>query len=125
MREFGAWTQAERQKQGLSMTECARRAGISVPRWKQIEVGQSRRKDGQASRPEEATVFKVADALELPRTAALEVAGYQMRSFEPVDTEVVRYLNRLAHEVSADEVPRFWRLVKRQAEVIASELHAV
>jgi transcriptional regulator with XRE-family HTH domain len=124
LREFGVWTESERQKQRLSMTECARRAGISVPRWKQIEIGQSRRKDGGSSRPEESTVFKVADALHVPRSAALETAGYVIRSNGPVNMDAVRYLDRLAQQVAEEEKGRFWRLVTHHAEMVAQELQA-
>jgi transcriptional regulator with XRE-family HTH domain len=73
---FGKWVESQREAKNLSKTICAKRAGMKVQRWAQIEYDESRRKDNSPPQPTRNTCAKIAAGLDLPLSIVLDAAGY-------------------------------------------------
>lgn len=67
---FSQWVRETREglRPAVSQEECARRYGVSQAAWAKFE--------SQSGQPQRRTVEKIADSLGVPRSEALEAAGY-------------------------------------------------
>lgn len=77
---FGKWVETERERLGLTKTECATKAGVSVQRWAQIEYEAPTRKDEKPPRPTDKTCERVAVGLSLTLDEVLTAAGYSVET---------------------------------------------
>lgn len=67
--DFPAWIQETRKQKGLSMEECAERAGVTQPAWSKWESSSAEHQFRKE------TVVKIADALGANRSDALTASG--------------------------------------------------
>lgn len=82
-RSFGSWMRVAREKQGLTIQQCAQQAGVTWQIWQRMERGERTRSDGSPSRPRRETVLKIADALQESHESALQAAGYPNSATSP------------------------------------------
>jgi transcriptional regulator with XRE-family HTH domain len=88
---FSRWIREQRCAKDLTITECARRAGVSQPVWSRYEEDADRR---DWKRP---TVLKIAHALEAPIDEAIQAAFPRDRtnSFSAEALESARLMDSL------------------------------
>lgn len=67
---FAQWVKDTRGRQQLSIVECAARAGVSHPAWIEYENTTKQKQ------PRKETVLKIAGALNITESVALEAAGF-------------------------------------------------
>jgi transcriptional regulator with XRE-family HTH domain len=113
---FGDWVRTTRLDRGLTKTECARRAGLSVQRWSEIESRRLRRANHASAGVQKATVLQVADALEVSRETALRAAGLSEHSTVTethTQPNIVHYFNELPRDVQEDVLEMVRALSRR------------
>ena len=65
---FGKWMLQERERLDLTQGQCAKLAGMKRQQWNRIEAGASTKR---------VTVIRIADALKVNHSTALNKAGFQ------------------------------------------------
>ena len=93
---FDEWVSEKRRVEKLTMTECAKRAGVSVQRWQQIEVPPARKSEG-FTQPRREVVSYVCNALGVPLSEGLAAAGYTS-DMEITDSSIQVYFENMKEE---------------------------
>lgn len=96
---FAEWVLMRRKALRMSQAECAERAGVSTPVWCEYENTE------RNAQPRKATVVKIADALGISRSEALEAAGYVVNAPE-VPPKLVAAWRKMAN--ASQEKQRAW-----------------
>ena len=91
--QFSDWVAKRRTEQRMTMSECARRVGITPSRWQQIEVPIAG-KSGAPVQPRRDVVEYVCKALGEPLTEGLRAAGYAYEK-EPQDTTIQVFFDNM------------------------------
>lgn len=122
---FGEWVQCTRLDRGLTKAECARRAGVSLQRWSEIETKRPRRTNHGSAGVQLGTAVQVARALDVPEREALVAAGHA-EAERTVNTSaanttsepsIVHYFNELPRDVQQDVLEIVRALYKRHGNV--------
>lgn len=104
---FAQWVKDTRERQNLTIVECATRAGVSHPTWIEYE---NLTKNKQ---PRRDTVIKIAEALRVSDNDALQAAGYH------VTVEVPAELATIWRQVPTDRRASFLRAIRSVAEAVS------
>jgi transcriptional regulator with XRE-family HTH domain len=88
---FAQWVKDTRERQDLSLVECASRAGVSHPTWIEYE------NTTKVKQPRRETVLKIAAALGVKEEEALEASGYSSKAPD-VPAELVSLWNRVPQD---------------------------
>ncbi len=88
---FAQWVKDTRERQQLSIVECATRAGVSHPAWIEYENTTKGRQ------PRRDTVLKIAEALAVKEEEALESAGFRT-TMPAVPQELVSIWERVPED---------------------------
>lgn len=98
---FGQWLRETRLSKKLSVTECAHKAGWSLPTWSNWENDRSRRKDNKPTEPRSDTARAIARALDVPVEDVLEAARVSPVAIDP-NTPFLREIETLLRRAPAE-----------------------
>ena len=112
---FGQWIKERREELGLSAAECAGRIGMTPSGWSRYETGETRRRNGEPSKPRPETVEAIAKALEVPVSLAMSKA-YPID--EPVDPGLGAYIANKEKLLPESKRSRYRDAVRKQADLL-------
>lgn len=105
---FAQWVKDTRERQKFTVVECATRAGVSHPTWIEYE------NTAKQKQPRKDTILKIADALAIPRSEALEAAGFSV-----APAEVPAELATIWRQVPRERQAGFLRAVRSMADAVS------
>ena len=128
MMTFGEWVKNTRETRGWTITRCAERANMKWQAWQRLENDEPRRRDGSSPQPRRETVEKIAAALDVPMSEALQAAGYATTAVPPVtsvEDDIAemerRFGARLAKSEDVEEIKDELSSIKRMLTRILEE----